>query len=109
MRFIVVRPVPFRKEKKRRRCRRPDSFDVRQIEHAMNDQGTRSNGARWNRTNGLLMNEKQLHQEPDGTGRTAQPALFRSVLSDETGLSRIEMMASRQPSRPRYRGTSHGQ
>ena len=59
--------------------------------------------------NGLLMDDKQLHQEPNGTGRTAQPALFRSALSDKAGLSRNETIACRQPSRPRYLGTSHGQ
>jgi hypothetical protein len=108
MRFIVVRPVPFRKAQQRRRCRRPDSFDVRQIEHAMNDQGTRSNGARWNRTKGLLMNDEQLHQEPDGTGRTAQVALFQSAVTSQ-GFGRNETIACRQPSKLRCAGGSHDQ
>jgi hypothetical protein len=109
MKFIVARPVPLTKAQQRRRHRRPDSFNVRQRESTpMNDE-TGSTGARWNRTNGLLMNDKQLHQEPDGTGRTAQPALFRTVLSDETGLSRNETIACRQPSRPRCAAISHRQ
>ena len=59
--------------------------------------------------NGLLMDDKQLHQEPSGTGRTAQPALFRTVLSDETGLSRNGTMPCRQPSMLKCAGTSRGQ
>ena len=98
MKFIVARPVPFTKAQQRRRQRRPE-FLQRETErkHPYERSETGSTGARWNRTNGLLMNDKQLHQEPDGTGRTAQPALFRTVLSDETGLSRNETIACRQP------------
>src|SRR4030081_2706592 len=89
MKFIVARPVPLTKAQQRRRHRRPDSFNVRQSERTP-------------------MNDQRLDQlEPSGTGRTTQPALFRSVLSGDRGLSRNETIACRQPSRPRYLCTSH--